>query len=79
MANDPTFDYAGKNRVLPVSASTFYAYLKAILASFEAKIEAKARQILASLRAIERDYEKVNERLGVLNHHLTNAYNKWEA
>ena len=78
VANDPQlFDYAGKNRVLPVSASTFYAYLKAILASFEGqKIEAKARQILASLRAIEKDYQKVDERLGVLNRHLTNAYNQ---
>jgi len=76
--NDPDlFDYAGKHRVLPVSPTTFYAYMKAILMSFEGqKIEARAQQILSSLRAIEKDYGKVNDNLGVLNRHLTNAYNQ---
>ena len=78
IVNDPDlFDYAGKNRVLPVSPTTFYAYMKAILMSFEGqKIEARAQQILSSLRAIEKDYGKVNDNLGVLNRHLTNAYNQ---
>jgi len=71
------FDYAGKYRVLPVSPTTFYAYMKAILMSFEGqKIEARAQQILSSLRAIEKDYGKINDNLGVLNRHLTNAYNQ---
>ncbi len=71
------FDYAGKKRVLPVSPTTFYAYLRAILMSFEGqKIEARARQILASIRAIQKDYNKVDENLGVLNRHLQNAYNQ---
>jgi len=75
--NADLFDYAGKHRVLPVSPTTFYAYMKAILMSFEGqKIEARAQQILSSLRAIEKDYEKVNSNLGVLNRHLTNAYNQ---
>jgi len=75
--NPDLFDYAGKYRVLPVSPTTFYAYMKAILMSFEGqKIEARARQILSSLRAIEKDYGKVNDNLGVLNRHLTNAYNQ---
>jgi len=75
--NADLFDYAGKYRVLPVSPTTFYAYMKAILMSFEGqKIEARARQILSSLRAIEKDYGKVNDNLGVLNRHLTNAYNQ---
>jgi len=75
--NPDLFDYAGKHRVLPVSPTTFYAYMKAILMSFEGqKIEARARQILSSLRAIEKDYGKVNDNLGVLNRHLTNAYNQ---
>ena len=33
--NSSLFDYAGVKRVLPVSPTTFYAYLKAILMSFE--------------------------------------------
>jgi DNA recombination protein RmuC len=70
------FDYAGEKRVLPVSPTTFYAYLKAILMSFEGqKIETQAKVILSSLRAIQKDYEKTNDALSVLQRHLTNAYN----
>lgn len=70
------FDYAGAKRVLPVSPTTFYAYLKAILMSFEGqKIEKQAKEILSSLRAIQKDYEKVGGSLSVLQKHLTNAHN----
>lgn len=70
------FDYAGLKRVLPVSPTTFYAYLKAILMSFEGhKIESQAKEILSSLRAIQKDYEKVGSGLSVLQKHLTNAHN----
>ena len=77
IANDADlFDYSGKKRVLPVSPVTFYAYMKAILMSFEGqKIEQRAREILAALRAIQKDYAKVDEGLGVLGKHLNNAYN----
>ncbi len=38
MSNNPEIsDYAHKKRVLPVSPSTFYAYMRAILMSFEGK------------------------------------------
>jgi DNA recombination protein RmuC len=74
--NEKLFDYAGDKRVLPVSPTTFYAYMRAILMSFEGqKIEAKAREILASIRAIQKDYNKVADNLGVLQKHLTNAFN----
>jgi len=70
------FDYSGKKRVLPVSPMTFYAYMKAILMSFEGqKIEQRAKEILAAIRAIQRDYQKVDEGLGTLGKHLNNAYN----
>lgn len=70
------FEYAATKRVLPVSPTTFYAYLRAILMSFEGqKIEAKAREILSTLRAIQKDYSKVEDNLGVLQKHLNNAYN----
>lgn len=75
--NSELFDYAGKKRVLPVSGTTFYAYLKAILMSFEGqKIEAKARQILAAIRAVQKDYNKVEDNLSVLGKHIQNAYNQ---
>ena len=71
------FDYAGRKRVLPVSPMTFYAYMKAILMSFEGqKIEARARQILQAIRAVQKDYNKVEDNLGVLGRHINNAYNQ---
>jgi len=74
--NQDLFDYAGEKRVLPVSPTTFYAYMKAILMSLEGqKIETQAREILSALRAIQKDYGRVGENLGVLQKHLTNAYN----
>jgi len=75
--NESVFDYAGANRVLPVSPMSFYAYIKAILISFEGeKIETKAKEILKILQAIKKDYQKTDEALSVLNKHVTNAYNQ---
>jgi DNA recombination protein RmuC len=74
--NQDLFDYSQGKRVLPVSPTTFYAYLRAILMSFEGqKIDLKAKEILSSLRAIQKDYEKTNDSLSVLQKHLNNAYN----
>jgi len=70
------FDYAGERRVLPVSPTTFYAYMRAILMSFEgAKIESKAKEILSILRAVQKDYSKVEEGMSTLGRHITNASN----
>jgi DNA recombination protein RmuC len=75
--NETVFDYAGQNRVLPVSPMSFYAYIKAILISFEGeKIETKAKEILKILQAIKKDYQRTDEALSVLNKHVTNAYNQ---
>lgn len=69
-------DYSHKMRVLPVSPTTFYAYLRAILMSFEGqKIEQRAREILQAIRAMQKDYAKVDENLSVLGRHITNSYN----
>ncbi len=74
--SETLFDYAQSKRILPVSPTTFYAYIKAILMSFEGqKIEKQAKEILASLRAIKKDYGKVEENLSTLQKHLTNATN----
>ena len=75
--NTELFDYGGKKRVLPVSPTTFYAYLRAILMSFEGqKIEERAQYILAAIKAIQKDYSKVEDNLSVLGKHLQNAYNQ---
>ena len=77
MSNIPELsEYAYKKRVLPVSPSTFYAYMRAILMSFEGKkIEESARSILASLRGIKGDSEKFGEALRILTKHITDAKN----
>jgi len=69
-------DYARTQRVYPVSPTTMYAHLRIILVSFEGKrIEQQARQVLSSIRAIQKDYEKVESVISVLGRHVTNAYN----
>jgi DNA recombination protein RmuC len=74
--NSALFDYSQKYRVLPVSPMTFYAYLRAILMGFEGqKITQHAQKILAGLRSIQKDYEKVGENLDTLGKHVTNSYN----
>lgn len=71
------FDFAGKKRVLPVSPLSFYAYMKAILMSFEGqRIQTQAKEIIAVLQAIKKDYEKSDEALAVLQKHITNSYNQ---
>jgi len=74
--NSTLFDYSQKFRVLPVSPMTFYAYLRAILMGFEGqKITQHAQKILAGLRSIQKEYEKVGENLDTLEKHVTNSYN----
>ena len=71
------FDYAGTQRVLPVSPMSFFAYMKAILMSYERiKTQTKAKEILEILRSIKKDYEKIDSSWNVLTRHMTNAYNQ---
>ena len=67
---------AQRARVYPVSPTTLYAHLQTILLSFEGqKIESRAKEVFTLLRAIKKDYEKVEESMSVLQRHLNNAYN----
>lgn len=69
-------EYARKQRVYPVSPNTLYAHLQVLLLSFQGKdLEQKSRQVFQLLRAIQKDYGKVEENLGVLGRHINNAYN----
>src|SRR3989344_5907633 len=69
-------EYARKLRVYPVSPNTLYAHLQVLLLSFQGKeLEQKTRYIFQLLRAIQKDYGKVEENLGVLGKHVNNAYN----
>lgn len=67
---------AQQSRVYPVSPTTLYAHLQTILLSFEGqKIESRAKEVFTLLRAIQKDYSKVEEGMSVLQRHLNNAYN----
>lgn len=70
-------EFARINRVYPVSPNTLYANLQVILLSYQGKeIEAKTRQVFTLLRAIQKDYSKLDTDLSVLNKHVTNSYNQ---
>ena len=77
VANLPElYNFAHQKRVLPVSPSTFYAYLRAILLSLEGrKIEQRAHQILRELRAIQSESKKFERALEILSGHVSRAYN----
>ena len=71
-------EYARKARVYIVSPSTLYAALQTILLSFEGKkLEEKSKELFNMLRALQIDYEKVNDNLDVLGKHLNNAYSQF--
>lgn len=71
-------EYARKERVYPVSPNTLYAHLQVLLLSYQGKeMEQKSRELFRLFRAIQKDYEKINEQLGVLGKHVGNAYNSF--
>lgn len=81
VVNEPELmQSAQRARVYPVSPTTLYAHFQTILLSFEGqKIERRARQVFAMLRAIQKDYGKVDDNLSTLQRHLNNAYNMMSA
>lgn len=71
-------EYAKSHRIYPVSPNTFYAHLQILLRAFEGKqFASKSRQVFHLLRAVEKDYEKLEDSLGVLGGHVNKAYNKF--
>ena len=75
---DELMDYARKQRIYVVSPSTLYAHLQTILLSFEGKkIEQQSKEVFRLLRALQIDYEKVNESLDTLGKHIGNASNQY--
>ena len=73
---DELTTYARHARVYPVSPNTLYAHLRVLLLSFQGKaLEQKSQEVFRLLRAIQKDYGKIDDNLGVLGKHVTNAYN----
>lgn len=68
-------NYAYKRRVMPVSPSTFYAFLRSVLLSFEGqRITAEIKSIQQNLRAIHQETGKFAEILTTLQTHINNSY-----
>jgi DNA recombination protein RmuC len=75
IVNSQLMDYAYKLRVMPVSPSTFYAFLRSVLLSFEGqKITAEIKTIQQALRAIHTETNKFAELLATLQSHVNNSY-----
>jgi DNA recombination protein RmuC len=73
---DELMNFARSVRVYPVSPNTLYAHLQVLLLSFQGKeMENKSREVFKLLRAIQKDYGKIDENLSVLGKHINNAYN----
>jgi len=68
-------DYAQNKRVMFVSPSTFYAFLRSVLLSFEGqKIASEIKTIQQALRAIHTETSKFAELLSTLQSHINNSY-----
>lgn len=78
VVNNPELGkHAWSKRVLPVSPNVFYSYLRAILIGLEGKkVESRAKEILAAIRAIKEDSGKFSDSLKTLTSHISNAKNK---
>lgn len=71
------YDFAAKMSIVPVSPMSFYAYLKVILISFEGqRIQKQAKEILSLLQSMQKDYEKTDESMSILQKHISNAFNQ---
>lgn len=79
LVNQPEVsNFARDSRVYPVSPNTLYAHLQVLLQSLQGKeLEAKSRQVFQLLRALHKDYQKVEGNLTTLGSHLTKAFNKF--
>ncbi len=73
------YNYALSKRVIPVSPSTFYAYLQIILYGLKGlELERRAEQILDELSGLSRQLEYLMKALSVLGEHIKRASNKFE-
>lgn len=75
---DELMDYARVKRVYIVSPSTLYAHLQTILLSFEGReIAEQSKEVMRLLRALQIDFAKSDEALGILGKHIGNASNQY--
>jgi len=79
ISNNEIFNYSLKNKVIPVSPNTFYAYLMVILYGLRGlKIEEKAKEILATLGGIENLTKELRELFNTANRQLNQSKNNFD-
>lgn len=75
--HDEIFTLGKQRSVLLVSPMSFNAFLRAVLMSMQGiRVQEKAREILSLLDSTRKDYEKIDEAIGILEKHFGNAYNQ---
>lgn len=73
------WDYCQQFKVIPVSPNSFLAYLHTVLIGLRGmKIEQQAKEILATLAQVRKDFGSFSKDFVVIGSHLTNAKNKYE-
>ena len=71
--------YALARRVIPVSPSSFYAYLQAILLGLKGlRIEKSAQEIIQYLGRLQGDFSRFREDFEILGKHLNNTRSRYE-
>lgn len=74
------YDYALSSKIILASPSTFFYYLRTIMLGLEGKrVNEMSKQILATLRIIQQESNKMGEDLNVLNKHINNAKNTMDS
>jgi len=69
-------DFSVSSKIILASPSTFFYYLRTIMLGLEGKrVHEMSRQILATLRVIQSESNKMGGNLNILNKHVTNAKN----
>ncbi len=76
---DSLLAYATSRRVVPVSPNSFYAYLSTIVTGLKGmQVEAQAREILAELGRLQREFARFGEAFRLVGRHLQSASGKYE-
>jgi DNA recombination protein RmuC len=71
--------YALGKRVVPVSPNSFFAYLSTIATGLKGmQVEARAREILAELGKLQREFDRFADAFRLVGSHIGNAQRKYE-
>lgn len=74
ITSDEIMSYARDLYVFPVSPTSFYAYLQAILLSYQGqKIEQRAKEVLQLLKTLQNEYADIDSHLTLTQKHFHNA------